>query len=202
MKRPILITLLLSLNLGIMVIVFRQDLIRELVLLPISYLVWIGGLIYRSIDQQVVWTSLIILVVIISWASLKLRRSILSPSRDQGARFSHRIERWSKRLTDVQRGTYMQWRLAQHLSNLAVETLAYRAGLTRTQMDERITQGDINLPDEIQAYLLAARGFEVSNSMSRRMLFSSVPQPLDLPPEKLAEFIESYLEVHSDHKHR
>ncbi len=193
MKRRLIITIVLSLLLGLLVIVFRQNWINELILVPLSFLLWIGELLYRSFDQQILWVSLLILLVIISWTSLKIRRTNLRPSHAEGERHPHRIERWSKRLKDLHRGTYMQWRLAQHIRNLVLDALAYQAGLTRKQIEERITQGAIDLPNEIQAYLLAARGFETSNAMSRRMLFTSVPQPLDLPPEEIAEFIESYL---------
>ncbi len=193
MKRRLIITIALSLLLGVLVIVFRQNWINELILVPLSFLLWIGELLYRSFDQQILWISLIILLVIISWTSLKIRRTNLRPSRAAGELHPHRIERWSKRLNDLHRGTYMQWRLAQHISNLVLDALAYQAGLTRKQIEERISQGTIDLPEEIQAYLLAARGFETSNAMSRRMLITSVPQPLDLPPEEIAEFIESYL---------
>lgn len=195
MKNRLLISFGISFVLALLMINVWGDLVRELILLPISYLIWIGGLLYRSFDQRALWTSLIIIIVLISWASLKLKRSADKPENKNLDLFLNRIEIWSKRLKDVHRGTYMQWRLAQHLSGLVLDSLAYRAGLTREQIDQKILSGTLNIPDDIQAYLLAARGFEVADSMSGRKFFSSVPRPLDLPPERIAEFIENYLAV-------
>ncbi len=195
MNKRLLISIGISIVLGFLLINIWGDLVRELILLPISYLIWIGGLLYRSFDQRALWTSLIIIIVIISWASLKLKQAIVKPENETQAQLPHRIEIWSKRLGDVHRGTYMQWRLAQHLSNLILDSLTYRSGLTRQQIDKKILAGTLELPADIQAYLIAARGFELAGSMSGRKFFSSVPQPLDLSPERIAEFIENYLAV-------
>ena len=193
MRKRIILSMTLGLVLGSLVIKFWQELIRELILLPFSYLVYFGGLIYRSFDQQALWTTLVILVLIIAWLSLRLRQDLSRTASDVKDQIPPRIAIWGKRLKDVHRGTYMQWRLAQHMSNLILDALNYRTGLTREPIDKNISAAAFDLPDEIQAYLVAAHGFKVSNSMSRRMIFSSVPQPLDIPPEEIAEFIENYL---------
>lgn len=193
MRKRIILSMTLGLVLGSLVIKFWQELIRELILLPFSYLVYFGGLIYRSFDQQALWTTLVILVLIIAWLSLRLRQDLSRTASDVKDQIPPRIAIWGKRLKDVHRGTYMQWRLAQHMSELVLDAVAYRAGYTREQIGEKIIEIEFDLPKEIQAYLQAARGFQASTAMSRRTLFSSVPQPLDLPPDAIAEFIENYL---------
>ena len=195
MRNRFLITLGISVGVGFILINIWGDIVRELILVPVSYLIWIGGLLYRSFDQRALWTSLIIIIVIVSWASLKLKRSASLPDSRNPDILPHRIEIWSKRLKDVHRGTYMKWRLSQHMSNLVLDSIAYRAGFTRDQIDKNILKGSLELPEDIQAYLLAARGFEVADSMSGRNIYSSVPKPMDLPPERIAEFIENYLVV-------
>lgn len=195
MRIRFLTSLAISIVVGFILISVWGDIVRELILVPISYLLWIVGLLYRSFDQRALWTSLIIIVALVSWASLKVRRSAVQLDSKKPDVLPHRIEIWSKRLKDVHRGTYMKWRLSQHMSNLVLDSIAFRSGLTREQIEEKVLNNSLELPSEIQAYLLAARGFEIADSMSGRKFFSSVPKPMDLPPERIAEFIEQFLMV-------
>ncbi len=193
MRKRILASISLGFFLGILVILFWRELIRELILLPFSYLVWISGLLYRSFDQQTLWIALLIFVTILAWLSLKLRYSFSRMSDDFDDDLPNRVQVWSKRLGDIDRGAYLQWRLAQHISHLLLEAISCRAGLSPDQVADKIADAEFELPEQVRAYLVAARGFQSPNSMSRGMFSSTVPQPLDCPPEEMTAFIESYI---------
>jgi len=193
MKRRVLLSISMGLGIGLLVIIFQKELIRELILLPFSYLIYIGVLVYRSFDQQALWTSLVIVVVVLGWLSLKIRNSFSDLIIESNDELPLRIQVWKKRLEDVDRGRYLQWRFAQHMSSLVLNAISYRVGTSRDQVDEKIAEREIDLPEEIQDYLEAAHGFQVSTAMTKRKQFLAVPQPLDLSPEAIAEFLEEYL---------
>lgn len=182
-----------SFILGLLITIFWQELIRELILVPLTYLIWLGRLIYRSFDQQALWTSLLILVITLAWLSLRLKPGVSKGHVDAETDFPQRVLLWRRRLDEADRGTYMKWRLAQHLSELVVDALIYRTGQTRQQIDQELDMNFADLPDELVRYMRAARGFETNATMSRRLFSPRVPQPLDLPPETILRFLEEYL---------
>jgi hypothetical protein len=187
--------IVLALVLGLLAITFWQELVHDLIFLPVSYLAWLGGLVYRSFDQQALWTAMLIVVLMLALISLRLKPGRISPTTKPDADPSQRVRLWIKRLDEAQRGTYMQWRLAQHIYALVLDALAYRSGLSPEQVEGNLDVFSADLPVEMSAYLQAARGFETSSSMSRRLFSAPIPQPLDLPPEAILAFLEEYLEV-------
>lgn len=195
MKRRFFLAIAISAIVGFMAILLWPEFIREIVLIPVSYLLWIVGLLYRSFDQQIWWTALIILTVILAWTSLEIKPGVSRSGDNIEGDIPNRVQRWRKRLDEADRGTYMQWRLAQHLSNLVYDALSFRTGLERQQIEQNIEIFRDNLPDELVAYLRAARGFETDKSISRRIFSSQTPQPLDLPPEAVSAFLEEFLEL-------
>ena len=184
----------LALVLGLLAITFWGELVRELVFLPVSYLVWLAGLVYRSFDQQALWTAMLIVVLILALISLRLKPELMHQMSSPAAEPPHRVRLWAKRLKEAQRGTYMRWRLAQHIKALALDAVAYRSGLSSEQVEKEIHAHTGDLPAELVDYLQAARGFETGSSMSRRST-SSIPQPLNLPPEAILDFLEGYLDL-------
>ncbi len=193
MSRRLLTAASIAFVLGALAILFWPQLIGELILVPFSYLSWLGGLLYRSFDQQVLWVSFIILALILAFLSLKLRRSPLLLTSDQPEPIPPRVRVWQQRLDDAERGKYMQWRFAQYLSDLIIETLAYRAGESVAKIHTRLENDELALPPEIKAYLKAARGFELNAVMSQRIFSSSQSGPLDLPHAALVAFLEELL---------
>jgi hypothetical protein len=195
MRKNVSRAVALSLVLGFLAITFWQELVHELIFLPVSYLAWLGDLVYRSFDQQALWAAMLIVLLMLALISLRLKPSLTHPMTKPAPEPPQRVRRWVKRLDEAQRGTYMQWRLAQHIYALVLDSLAYRSGLSPEQVEGNFDAYTDDLPAEISAYLRAARGFETSSSMSRRLFSASIPQPLDLPPENILAFLEEYLEL-------
>jgi hypothetical protein len=86
----------------------------------------------------------------------------------------------------------LQWRLTRHLHDLLLDAIICRTGLPREQIMQRRNQADLDLPVEIQAYLIAGHQ---SEAVPRQFLDDQSPQALSLPPDEIADFIEDYLDM-------
>ncbi len=195
MRRVLLVALAIGLVLSFAAILFWQDLIHELILVPISYLLWLVGLLYHSFDQQIWWTTLLIMLAIIAWTSLRLKPKLSRSKVEFENEMPHRVRKWRKRLKAADQGTYMKWRLAQHLSVLVIEAMSYRSGLPPQQIEKKIEMKEIDLPDDLVNYLRAARGFETASTMSRRWYSKRKTLPLDISPDTILIFLEEYLGI-------
>lgn len=193
MRRIFFLAIAAGLILGLIAVFLWNELIQELILVPMTYVVWLGGLLYRSFDQKIWWSTLLILVLILALTSLRLKPRVQWQKPRFKKEIPHRVELWRKRLEEADRGTYMKWRLAQHLSRLFVEAISYRSGLTPKQIEQHIQKRTIDLPEEMSAYLQAARGFGAASSMSHRWNSARIPHPLEISPELILEFLEDYL---------
>lgn len=107
MKRRFFLAIAISAIVGFMAILLWPEFIREIVLIPVSYLLWIVGLLYRSFDQQIWWTALIILTVILAWTSLEIKPGVSRSGDNIEGDIPNRVQRWRKRLDEADRGTYM-----------------------------------------------------------------------------------------------
>lgn len=197
MNRRLIFALGVSIALVFLGIFFGQDLIRELILMPLSYLIWVSGLVYRSIDQKILWSSMLILAVIIALLSLRIKTGFSRRYHPVEVENQNRVKVWRRRLLDVEQGGYLKWRLAQHLSHLILEALAFRTGQTPKQVFKSLTQNDHGLSQEMRAYLSAAQNHQLERKISHPLTRSQGSKALDLPPEEVITFLEEYLGLDS-----
>ncbi len=178
-----------SVIISLLAILLWPQLIQELLVIPLTYLLSVGALLYRSLDQRTLWVTLMIVAAILFWASLKVRRVPSPKNMPETIQYATRIALWRRRLDDIHRGTYMRWRFAQRLTHLMRAALAYRAGLP----DEYVLYEDFDIPAEIVEYLQAANQYQAASPLASRLFSPAIPQPLNLPPEKIADYIEQLL---------
>jgi len=195
MNRRIFIIIGLSVILIVVTLLFLQDLVREVVIVPLSYAIWYGKLIYESFDQEAIWVSFLIIFVVIAILSMNIsRKRTISTDHFRGTS-AKGVHLWRERLQDTKRGEYLKWRLAQRLSVMIIEAQAYRYGLTTAQIEEMLNNGTLEIPDAIRAYLRASQNPPSFTGKIASYFFSTEEYPLDLDPEKIADFLENDLEI-------
>ena len=171
--------------------------VREIIVVPLLYGLWIAGLILQSAPQVLLW-SLFILVALIAAS-----RSLIAPRlsvrrRRQGASHTGRLGEWAM-LIDLARGDALsRWRLAHRLEELAIQTLAEHERAPVDQVRQRLRNGKANVPPEIQRYLTA----RMPTGQRRAVIFHGATAnqgahmaALDLDPEHVVRFLEEKVEV-------
>jgi hypothetical protein len=189
--RKDLLPLGLILLIAILLAPLIRNFIRDVVVIPLLYLVWIGRIVFDTIPQTAFWGCFLVIALLMAAASLLKQRE--SPSRIREVKTVQlgRVETWAKLIRQAAQEDYYQWRLAQPLRELIVETLAHEARLTSKQIKQRLRDEQLDLPAEIHAYLQASLK-SLSHLSAPRFRFRSSRRasPLNLDPESVVQFLE------------
>ena len=210
--RPSLTGIILIIALILVVFLYRNRL-HALILVPIAYVIFIFRLITTNVHQAVLWISFVVVTSIIALISLGLRWEPEDQEKDPQQKFFTRLHTWAKTVQRKKRSEYFKWNLAQDLSNLFIEAVAYRQGISRAQVLEKLKADKLDLPPDIQAYLQISQqpftqtGLDIytnGNWLSRIWEFlkirtnqgkAYIKSPLDLEPQKIIHYLETYLDL-------
>ncbi|HEX9924129.1 MAG TPA: hypothetical protein VGD99_15845 [Anaerolineae bacterium] len=187
-----LLPLGLILLLALLLTPFFQALIGRVILPPLLYGYWIGRLLLAAVPEAIFWgvfTALAALIVIRSM--VKQPPPLRWPRRAIPERHQERVESWLKLLERARQETYYQWQLARSLRQLALAMVAHQEQLTIKQTQQRLLAGQLDLPPDVAAYLLASlSSFSYLSDLPPSAGPGSTGSPLDLEPERLVEFLE------------
>jgi hypothetical protein len=193
-----------------------RNVLRSMVLVPLAYLIFIVRLIAGSIGQQTLWISFVVFSSIIAIISLAIRNEEQPEEAPIEHKYSTRLQVWLHSVGRKERSKYFQWNLAQDLSKLMIEAIAYRQGISHRQVVRRLEAGELDLPANITAYLQISQKpfmhtglakYDNGNWFSRiwAAISRQIPiekyttqTPLDLEPEVIIHFLENYLELDSE----
>ena len=138
---------------------FVRDFVRQAIVVPVAYIVWLADLVIRSIPQSTFWAVAVVVVVLVAWrnigsnrAALILRRPatvpILKEHSDRSV-FSTRLE-YIARMND---SPFAREKLAFELRLLLVKLLSHRERLSENEIERRIRVGELVAPPEAQILL-------------------------------------------------
>jgi hypothetical protein len=181
----------LILLLAIFLTLVSHNYMREAIVTPLLYVVWVGRLIFESIPQIVIWAIFLFIALLVAGKSLMKNRP-LSPQRQHPETIEpERIEAWLKLLRRANQDDYYKWQLAQRLQKLTLEALAFNERLELKQVRQLLSAGRLDIPPEIQAYLeVGMTSFSHSLGARSRFRLREQPSPLDLKPEQIIQFLE------------
>jgi hypothetical protein len=173
-----------------------QDVIRKTVVVPLAYLWWALGVLYRSIPQVVVWIVLIVLISLMlmgSFASDRKRK----PSEDPKIKPAPgQIERLAKNLVKMRRGTYYKWKVANQLGRLARDFLILRGDRAGTKDLSPLIGHDWQPSAQVDAYLDTGLHGSFADYPNQPWRFGPPePTPLDIDVEEVVEFLESQIQT-------
>jgi hypothetical protein len=182
------------------------DFVRGVIVVPLTYLLWLGGLILNSIPQELYLIGLIIVAGIIALNTLnKLQRKPASSRfTTTGTGDASRYRLWLRLCAAAPASEYARLELARETRKLVVSVLAYQDGLTQPAVEQKIVSGALPVPDTV------GRLFRERDLMStpqpaprfwQRLLRKADRQPdplLDQSLEEIVQFIEDRLEIVHD----
>lgn len=151
---------------------WARDVIREVIVLPLSYLVWVIGVLVDTTPQVFFWISGAILaaLIIISAFTDRPKAMLRTPLPDLPDRLpgNGRVTYWQVRTRYLRggQGAYYERMYTSSLNRLLVEMLAYRFRLTGRQVEDQLRAGELAVPPEV-------RDFVLHNSEQNRLFGSS-----------------------------
>jgi hypothetical protein len=141
---------------------------EETVIVPLLFLWWAAQVLYASLPEALVWGAFVMIAVLVIARSIPWQRSPLPIVEAQtGAR--GRVANWSRWLRESSRDNHGRWRLAQRLSQLAVEALALREQCSPQEVGRRLEDGSLDLPPDLRAYLRAGLSLYAPRPQLRRL---------------------------------
>lgn len=197
-------------------VLILRDVARNVIVVQLLRILWIGRILFESIPQLPLWALFLVVAASIAVRSLIKGRqplqkvTIVEADSSRVGDYPGRIQvlaRWIQRAAE---GEYFRWGLVQYLEELILEVLAHHEGATLGQMRQRLRTGRLDAPPEIQAFLQTKQRPTFSRPASllswlRRRLQSSTeelwsqtsPSAPDL--ESIVQFLEDQLEVQHDY---
>lgn len=190
--RARLFRLALLLLLAALLTPFLKDFIRDVLLLPLLYLAWLARIIFDTIPQVAIWIVFLVVALLVALRSLSGGRAARLDTRETPATVVGRIESWVRLVDQAGQEHYARWRLARELRKLTLVILANEKQLSQEQIRQDLTEGRLDLPPEIQAYLQASMTSFSHFSPTRFWFWQRPPRSsaLDLDPERVLEFLE------------
>ena len=174
-----------------------RGIVHQLIVVPLSYLLWMLGLLYLALPQDLWWIAVTLLVLFLLGRSLlieiKTPKQPMSVSRvDRG-----KVEGLAVAMQKANRGIYSKWVVANRLGKLAHQILQQREnGTERSVFAPLVGQGwEPNI--ELQQYLEKGLHGSFTEFPSRRYLFFRRPPKtlLDHDVREAIEFLESQVNI-------
>ena len=131
------------------------DFVREAIVVPLAYLIWLGGLILKSIAQEVYLIGLISIAGIIALNTLtRLQRRTANHGFSQaGPNDASRYRLWLRWCAAAPANEYTRLELARETRKLILATLAYQEGLTEPEVERKIISGDLPVPAAVKEFI-------------------------------------------------
>lgn len=142
--------------LAVILTIALTDFVREAIIVPISYVLWFGNLVLNSISQILLWAWLPAIALFIALRSLSTANKnkpaqIISEAETRYPR-RQRVDFWIIQIHQSY-GYFGRTRFAEHLGRLILDILAYQERSTPWRIEQRIENGDLEVPPEIRSYL-------------------------------------------------
>ncbi len=191
MKRlswPLLLVIAVS---ALLLAFFLRDVVYQMVVVPLAYVIWIVQFYYSSIPQWVLWTVLLTLLFLaVLWSLIP---EVTPAVRHEPAHKAPegQVEALAVWIRKSRAGNYFKWQLANRLARIA-RGLDESAGLGGRFPSAEVT---------VERYLDAGLNYSFVDFPSPRNRFQSAPKtPLDADPNQVADYLESQMEKTSDQR--
>lgn len=195
---------LVGLPLSVLLMLGLRNFVRDALALPLSYILWLAGLIFDSIPQIWCWTGLLAAVLVIAMRSLDRERRPPAATPPQSTRVPlGRITVWTERITMLLRGKYSRHRFGYFIGKLILDVLSHEERLSLRDIERRLERGELELPPAVRDYLFSRLKPGVIGAPPsllvrlKRLLGLEKPLTVELNAEleSIIKFLEDQLEV-------
>ena len=169
-----------------------RDAVYETVIVPVAYILWALGLIYRALPQYVWWIIVAVLILymfgksILPYLKFPVGRE-QSPTPPKG-----QVEHLAEWIRKSEKGVYNRWLVANRLGRLAYQILVQRDSGRPRSLFAPLEGPDWNASPELTGYLHAGLQSSFADYPNENNPFGlPVKTPLDYDIRDAVEFLES-----------
>ena len=185
------------------------DFVRDTIIVPIYYFIWVGNLTLKSIPQQAFLALLVAISILIGLNTLLSVRvkSTTKGFADAPSQIDSRYTSWKKLCSNLSSSSFARDTFAWEARKLIIAILAYQNGIDPIEVEVRIKSETLMVPPAIKDLIqykkikdppLTPQSSESVIGRLRRLLRKEVPQnnqPIDSPIAEIVAFIEHQLEI-------
>lgn len=149
------------------VAVVLRDLVREAIVLPLSYAAWMFGLLLRSVPQSVLLAGVILVCALLAFRGLSLSRpatrfQLAAPDTQPEP---SRLTFWQRQFHNAPNSGFAAEKLTAELRTLTYTALAHDLRLDRDDVERMVLAGEIELPPAVHKALLGESMWNSGNPM-------------------------------------
>jgi hypothetical protein len=172
-----------------------REAVHEAIVVPVAYLLWALGLLYRSLSQGIWWVILVVLVLLIFAKSLAPQLhppgKVLANSKPTHGQ----VQTLAGWLNKSSTGIYFKWLIANRLGKLAYQILLQRSNGKPRSVFEPLTGPDWHPNADLQNYLQSGLQRSFADFPNLRKFFvPPAKTPLDLDINNAVDFLESQID--------
>jgi len=164
-----------------------RDAVYSMVIVPISYLMWLLNLAYHLVNQAVWW--LVVLFLVVSIFARSLVKQEKPPQRIplKNKPIIGQVEDLSVWMKKSRKGVYFRWLVANRLGKVAYQILLRRDSGTNRSVFDKLTGNGWEPPTSVQEYLEAGlqSSFTDHSYQNKSPLGNDVTETLDYLEEQL-----------------
>jgi hypothetical protein len=152
LSRPLIVaTAAVFLALAVLFIFIFGDWVRSAVVVPVMYFLWLISNILNSVDQQILWSILLLLALAVLAQGLFSRsRTATSPLEEEGPlRSQGRVMYWLIYVNLILKGVYNRSYFSEELKRLILSVIALRERQLPIDVEKRILSGDMPVPEQV-----------------------------------------------------
>jgi len=170
-----------------------REIVNQVILVPVAYLLWLLNLVYLSMDQSIWWFAAVFIVLVILGQSLLPE---IKPSRKLIPFAKHeygKVETLAIALRKSDKGIYFKWLIANRLGRLAYQILLQREHGKPRSVFAPLTSEGWEASPEVQRYLEKGLHGSFADFPNNRWgnFGTPVKTPLDHDVVEVVEFLES-----------
>jgi hypothetical protein len=192
-----------ALALGLVTLIF-WDFVRETIITPIYYSLWVGGLLINSVPQAIFLGLLVLLCGGIGLNALsnsvsgRARPSHQSPPTLIESRYLH----WERLCANLYMGQFSRHLFVSDARRLILSVLAFEYRLEPRQIETMVRDGEIAMPETIRNLVLGRDEFMtqpalgwVEGLLARLQRTPKEDPQVDTLLKEIITFIEGHLEI-------
>ncbi len=160
--RRLVVTAIVLIIIIIILLFWAREVVREVVVIPLSYLFWGIGVLVRTTPQIFFWLSALLIAGMVAYHSLSGRKKLAAPGPvilDDAppAYSSGRAVFWVNKMNLLLagQGGYAESNSHAAVIRLLVEMLAYRYRLPARTIEDQVRDGSLDIPPQVMQYMQA-----------------------------------------------
>jgi hypothetical protein len=186
--------------------------VSSAIVVPIYYLIWLAGVVLKSIPQALILGVLVLVCLIIGWNTLTRVHSRPDNEGQMLYRYNSggRYLYWNHLFANLRRNPFFRDNFAYETRRIILSILAYQEGVDMSRIEQMVAEQAIDLPESVWQLIqtkklppLPEEGSLLNTSIInfRRRFFnkdSPIDQMVIRQAEEIIHFIEYRLEISHD----